>query len=56
MAKTYRAVEMNDKAGRFAIVDRTTGSVLSDAQGYGYKSKTKAYRGYAYQLKQAAVQ
>ena len=37
----------NGKA-RYVIVDKETGEVLDDAQGYGYKSKPKAYAGYAY--------
>ena len=36
------------KEKRYIIVDEDTGKVLDDAQGYGYKSAEKAYRGYAY--------
>lgn len=37
---------------RYIIVDEDTGEILDDAQGYGYKSKPNAYRGYAYKQKQ----
>ena len=33
---------------RFCIVDANTGEVLDDAQGYGYKTASKAYAGYFY--------
>lgn len=38
---------------RFVIVQMDIGEILDDAQGYGYKSKPNAYRGYAYKEKQA---
>lgn len=37
-----RAVQINDEP-RFAIADARTGEILDDAQGYGYKSRQKAY-------------
>lgn len=37
---------------RFVIVQLDTGEILDDAQGYGYKSKPKAYKAYAYKCKQ----
>ncbi len=36
------------KADRFIIIDKDTGEVLDDAQGYGYKSVKKAYAAWAY--------
>ena len=33
---------------RYIIVSKETGKVLDDAQGYGYKSKQKAYAAYTY--------
>ena len=38
--------EWDDK--RYIIVDKETGEILDDAQGYGYKSKPNAYRAWAY--------
>lgn len=29
---------------RFVIIDVNTGEIIDDAQGYGYKSKMRAYR------------
>ena len=36
---------------RYVIVDKDTGEVLDDAQGYGYKSIQKAYAAYAYKTR-----
>jgi len=33
---------------RFVIVDRETGEILDDAQGYGYKTPQKAYAAFYY--------
>lgn len=33
---------------RFVIVDRETGEILDDAQGYGYKTPKKAYAAFYY--------
>ena len=33
---------------RFVVFDKDTGEVLDDAQGYGYKSKSKAYSAWFY--------
>ena len=43
-----KAVLINDKSydKRYAIVDVESGEILDDAQGYGYKSKQKAYAAY----------
>ena len=40
---------MYDK--RYVIIDKDTGEVLDDAQGYGYKSVQKAYAAYAYKTR-----
>lgn len=33
---------------RYVVVDKNTGEVLDDAQGYGYKTKKNAYSAYYY--------
>lgn len=33
---------------RYIVVDKDTGEVLDNAQGYGYRSKQKAYAAYTY--------
>lgn len=33
---------------RYVCVDKKSGDILDDAQGYGYKSPSKAYAAYAY--------
>ena len=33
---------------RFVIIDVNTGEIIDDAQGYGYKSKKRAYRSFGY--------
>lgn len=35
---------------RYCIVDKKTGRVLDDANGYGYKSAYKAHKAYGYKL------
>ncbi len=37
-----------DKQERFVIVSRTSGKVLDDCRGYGYKSFQKAYECYSW--------
>lgn len=54
MGRTYKAVEMNGTDGRYQIVDTETNEVLSDAKGFGFKSKTTAYRSYEYYRKYVA--
>lgn len=34
--------------GRWMLIDETTGEVLDDAQGYGYRSASGAHRAYGY--------
>lgn len=36
---------------RYVVVNRETGEILDDAQGYGYKSIKKARAGYAYKTR-----
>ena len=36
---------------RWIVIDEETGEILDDAQGYGYKSKQKAYNAYFYKQK-----
>lgn len=36
---------------RFVVVDKNTGEILDDAQGYGYKTVPKAYATYAYKTR-----
>lgn len=54
--KNYKAVYSKSLSNqfdqRFVIVQLDTGEVLDDAQVYGYKSKPKAYKAYAYKRKQ----
>lgn len=38
----------NPEDMRYAIYDSETGELLEDAQGYGYKSKDKALRGWKF--------
>ena len=33
---------------RFVVVDKNTGEVLDDAQGYGYRTSQKAYAAFGY--------
>lgn len=36
---------------RYVVVDKDSGQVLDDAQGYGYKSIQKAYAAYSYKTR-----
>lgn len=36
---------------RYVIVDKATGEILDDAQGYGYKSPQKAYACFGYKCR-----
>lgn len=36
---------------RFVVVDKNTGEILDNAQGYGYKTMQKAYAAYAYKTR-----
>ena len=35
---------------KYIIVDEVTGKIIDDAQGYGYKTKEKAYSAYNYKF------
>lgn len=55
MAKNYTVVPavLNDKA-RF-VVAGLDGTVIDNADGYGYTTKTKAHKAFAYKRKNALV-
>ena len=36
---------------RYVVVDKETGAVLDDAQGYGYRSAQKAHAAYSYKTR-----
>jgi len=36
---------------RYIIIDKESGEILDDAQGYGYKTRQKAHAGYAYKTR-----
>ena len=36
---------------RYVVVDKDTGAILDDAQGYGYKTAQKAHAAYAYKTR-----
>ena len=36
---------------RYVVVDKNSGEILDDAQGYGYKSIQKAYAAYSYKTR-----
>ena len=50
--KTIQAVRSDNLSSRFderfVIVNTETGEILDDAQGYGYRTKQKAYAAYNY--------
>lgn len=48
----FREKEINGQT-RIVVTTRR-GRVLDDAQGYGYKSETAAYRAYTYKQKKMA--
>ena len=52
MADNITTKEIKNPTGsygtRYVIVDKDTGNVLDDAQGYGYKTRQKAYSAYGY--------
>ena len=50
--KNIKAVEIDkNHEKRFVIIDATTGELLDDAQGYGFKTAQKAYASYGYKSK-----
>ena len=40
----------NGEEKRYIVVDQETGEVLDDAQGYGFRTKRKAYAAYTYKI------
>jgi len=36
---------------RYIIIDKATGEILDDAQGYGYKTRQNAYKAFAYKTR-----
>lgn len=57
----YDAVEFRPRGGRnaygetrYCIVDASTGEIVDDAQGYGYKTVRKAYAGFGFRTKAKA--
>ena len=41
----------SDYDKRYVVVDKDTGKILDDAQGWGYKSIQKAYAAYSYKTR-----
>ena len=41
----------NEYDRRYVVIDKDTGEILDDAQGYGYKSAQKAHAAYAYKTR-----
>ena len=54
-ARNIAVIESEKLSGeyykRYVVVDKDTGEVLDDAQGYGYKSAQKAHAAYAYKTR-----
>lgn len=48
MVKKIKIVSMPGKYGRYIVVSASTGEILDDAQGYGYRSRQKAHAAWAY--------
>lgn len=48
MAKKAKAVPMPKHYDRYILVNESTGEVLDDAQGYGYRSPQKAHAAWNY--------
>lgn len=40
---------------RYVVIEKSTGKLLDDANGYGYKSRQNAYRGYGHKSATPAV-
>ena len=49
----YDGIKVKEK--RYVIVDADTGEVYDDAQGYGYKTRQKAYSAYNYKKRDKAT-
>ena len=44
------------KVARYVIVDSSTGKIIDDANGYGYKSKQSAYKAGYYKLNRKKIE
>lgn len=51
MARDYNVVPANLNGEMRYVVTNNEGSVVDDMNGYGYKNKTTAHRGYNYKRK-----
>ena len=49
VVQDYNLSKQHEK--RFVVVDKNTGEILDNAQGYGYKTIQKAYAAYAYKTR-----
>lgn len=45
--------ELNN--GRYIVVDKTTGTIINDAQGYGFKNETKCWNWISSQQQQIGI-
>ena len=50
--KNWIAVQ-ND--GRYIVVDKTTGTIINDAQGYGFKNESKCWNWIRNQQRQVGI-
>lgn len=55
MAKTFNVIPANMNGKMRFIVTDMNGTVIDDMNGYGYKTKTTAYRGYSYKNKKGLI-
>lgn len=46
--RTYVVVKRDSYKNKFIVIDKETGKILDDAQGYGYKTVRNAYACFAY--------
>ena len=52
--RNIKVVQMKTKDPydtRFCVIDRGTGEIIDDAQGYGYKTEQKAYAAWTYKTR-----
>ena len=45
--------ELNN--GRYIVVDKTTGTIVNDAQGYGFKNESKCWNWIRNQQRQVGI-
>ena len=41
--------------GRYIVVDKTTGTIINDAQGYGFKNESKCWNWIRNQQRQVGI-